>query len=175
MFSGLSSADRRPTPPELRPDIEYDSFSSTRIGEGSKTVIPRKILVKFSTRLVEYQKPEKIIGAVSKFVKKELPESIKYQLHVLDSAKPFYTDFKNPFITKTAKILEVVFGNKTRYNRSGGSIPAAEILERLLGKPIVLTGFTLPDDRIHAPQENFDEEMFFKGIDAFQKIYSARF
>ncbi|SEH00514.1 hypothetical protein SAMN05444920_116250 [Nonomuraea solani] len=37
--------------------------------------------------------------------------------------------------------------------RSGGSIPAIGHLQRVLGAPVVLMGFTLPDDRIHAPNE----------------------
>jgi len=70
------------------------------------------------------------------------------------------------------KSLQNYFGNKTLLNRSGGSIPAAEILQRLYKKPIILTGFTLPDDNIHSPNENFDEEMFWKGIEALKLIYS---
>jgi len=59
------------------------------------------------------------------------------------------------------------------FNRSGGSIPASEILQRLYKKPVILTGFTLPDDNIHAPDENFDEGMFFLGIDALERIYNV--
>lgn len=65
-----------------------------------------------------------------------------------------------------------VFKNKTYFNRSGGSIAAAEVLQRLFKKPIILTGFTLPDENIHAPNENIDEEMFYKGIVSLEKIMS---
>ena len=64
---------------------------------------------------------------------------------------------------KPLKFLSSVFKNKTYFNRSGGSIAAVETLQRLFAKPIILTGFTLPDENIHAPNENIDEEMFEKG------------
>ena len=57
--------------------------------------------------------------------------------------------------------------------REGGSIPAAEIIERLFGVSVVLTGFILPDSNLHAPNENFDEEMFWEGIEVMKKIYSG--
>ncbi|MDP4011429.1 MAG: M20/M25/M40 family metallo-hydrolase [Candidatus Roizmanbacteria bacterium] len=77
----------------------------------------------------------------------------------------------DPYLQKTAKILTKHFGNETVFMREGGSIPAAEIIQRVLGKPVVLTGFVLPDANLHAPNENFDEDMFWKGIRTLEKIY----
>jgi len=68
--------------------------------------------------------------------------------------------------------LSQVFQGETKFNRSGGSVVAAEILQRLFEKPVILIGFTLPDNNIHAPNENFDEEMFWKGIVAIEKIFA---
>ena len=39
------------------------------------------------------------------------------------------------------------------YIRSGGSIPVAAELQTRLGLPIVMLGFTNPDDNAHAPNE----------------------
>lgn len=73
---------------------------------------------------------------------------------------------------KTARILTHHFGNETLFDREGASIPAAEILQRIFNKPIILTGFVLPGENMHAPNENYDEEMFWKGIGALEKIYA---
>ena len=97
---------------------------------------------------------------------------VKHKISVLSRDFPFYSTIENEYIKKTAEILSKHFKNDTIFSRSGGSVPAAEILQRLFKKPIILTGFTLPDDNIHAPNENFDEEMFFSGIEALKKIYS---
>jgi len=115
-----------------------------------------------------------IKSLVFDFVKKNLPKEVKWELKCLSKSAPFYTDVKNEWVKKTASILKDVFGNEVIFNRSGGSIPAAEILQRLYQKPIILTGFTLPDDNIHAPNENFDSEMFFLGIEALERIYECR-
>jgi len=63
------------------------------------------------------------------------------------------------------------FGNETVFMREGGSMPAAEIIQRVLVKPVVLTGFVLPDANLHAPNEHSDEDMFWEGIEALKKIY----
>ena len=163
-FSSLSS--------KIFPSFDCHGIISGFIGEGQKTVIPKEVKVKFSFRLVEYQDPKKIEAQVFDFVKENLPKEVKWELKCLSKSAPFYTDVKNEWVKKTVSILKDVFGNEVVLNRSGGSIPAAEILQRLYKKPIILTGFTLPDDNIHAPNENFDSEMFFLGIKALERIYS---
>jgi len=163
-FGSLSS--------KIFPSFDCHGVISGFTQEGQKTVIPKEAKVKFSFRLVEHQNPNEIEKLVFDFVKKNLPKDVYWELKCLSKSAPFYTDINNLWVKKTASILKEVFGNEVIFNRSGGSIPAAEILQRLFKKPIILTGFTLPDDNIHAPNENFDEEMFFLGIEALKRIYS---
>ena len=162
-FGSLSS--------KIFPSFDCHGILSGYTQEGQKTIIPSSTMVKFSFRLIEYQSPDEIERAVFDFVAKNLPKEVKWELRCLSKSAPFYTDVNNDFVKKTAVVLRQVFGQKPIFNRSGGSIPAAEILSRLFKKPITLTGFTLPDDNIHAPNENFDEEMFWKGIEALKRIY----
>ncbi|OGK14818.1 hypothetical protein A3C98_00295 [Candidatus Roizmanbacteria bacterium RIFCSPHIGHO2_02_FULL_37_15] len=157
---------------KIYPSLDINGFISGYTGEGLKTVIPSKATVKFSCRLVESQTPDKIEKLMNEFIAKNLPEGVKYDLKVLSKDHPFYTDIDNPYVKKTAEILANFFGNETRFNRSGGSIAAAEVLQKLFQKPVILTGFTLPDDSIHSANENFNEEMFFKGIEVLEIIYS---
>lgn len=157
---------------QLKPSLDINGMVSGYTGEGTKTIIPAEATVKFSIRLVPDQDHKKIERLVQKFIKNNLPEKVYFQLKIFTGSNPFHTDFKNAYAEKTAKILNQVFKNKTHFNRSGGSIAAAEILQRLFAKPIILTGFTLPDENIHAPNENIDEEMFFKGIVSLEEIFS---
>lgn len=156
---------------KILPSCDIHGMNSGYIGEGAKTIIPHAASVKFSFRLVEHQDPEKIIKLVKDFVSQNMPKGIDYDLKVLSADAPFYTEINNEYVQKIARIMTEEFGNETLFNRSGGSIPAAGILQRLFAKPIILTGFTLPDDNIHSPNENFDEEMFWKGITVFKRIY----
>lgn len=156
---------------KIYPSFDINGLSSGYTGCGQKTIIPATAAAKFSFRLVEQQDPDEIEDLVKKFIKQHLPDGVKYELKTFSKAAPFYTDRNNQYVKKTAAILKDVFGNKTLFNRSGGSVPAAEVLQRLFKKPIILTGFTLPDSNIHAPNENFDEELFWRGIEALGRIY----
>jgi acetylornithine deacetylase/succinyl-diaminopimelate desuccinylase-like protein len=160
---------------KIHPSLEINGFYSGYIGEGSKTIIPNYAKAKFSIRLVEHQEPKEIINLVKKFVKNNMPKGIKYSLKILASARPFFSDYNNPYIIKTAKVLEEEFKNKCVFMREGGSIPAAEILMNKFKKPIVLTGFTLEGSNIHAPNENMDLDLFEKGIKVLSKIYNLEF
>jgi acetylornithine deacetylase/succinyl-diaminopimelate desuccinylase-like protein len=160
---------------KIHSSLEINGFYSGYISEGSKTIIPNYAKAKFSIRLVEYQEPKEIIDLVKKFVKDNMPKGVKYSLKVLASARPFFSDYRHPYIIKTAKVLEEEFKNKCVFMREGGSIPAAEILMNKFKKPIVLTGFTLEGANIHAPNENMNLNLFEKGIRVLSKIYNLDF
>jgi len=158
---------------KIDPALDINGMISGYTGEGSKTIIPAVAEVKFSVRLVPNQDSVKIEKLVEEFVKKNLPKIVDYEFITNESgSNPFYTDFKNKYAQKTAKILKEVFKGETLFNRSGGSVAAAEILKRVFKKPVILIGFTLPDNNLHAPNENFDEETFWKGIVAIEKIFA---
>jgi len=156
---------------KIYPSFDVNGIVSGYIQDGVKTIIPSKALVKFSFRLVPNQDFKKIEKIVVDFIKKNLSKNLKYQIKTFYGSNPFYTSLDNDLVKKTSVILKDIFGKEVVFNRSGGSVPAAEILSRLFKKPVVLLGFTLPDCNLHAPQENFDEECFYKGIKTMEKIF----
>ena len=127
---------------------------------------------KFSFRLVENQNPDEIEKLVSDFIKNNLPKGTKYTLKISGKLDPFCTDINNKYAKATDKIFTSIFGKKTLFSRSGGSIGAVATLAKIFKKPLILTGFTLSDCNIHAPNENINENMFFKGIVSLEKIFS---
>ncbi|OQY66766.1 hypothetical protein B6D29_02575 [Microgenomates bacterium UTCPR1] len=156
---------------KLYPSFDVNGIEGGYTGRGFKTVIPSEVIVKFSFRLVEDQKADEIKKSVTAFIESNLPKGVRYELKFLGGADPFFTDYDNLYVKRTKEILTQVFGHKTLLNRSGGSIPASEILQRIFNKPIIITGFTLPDENIHAPNENIDIDMFFQGIEALKRIF----
>jgi len=156
---------------KIYPSFDGHGIISGYTKEGQKTIIPKSAIVKFSFRLVPDQNPDRIEKLVGDFIKKNLPQEVRFKLKNLSKGAPFYTDINNKYVRQTAKNLSRVFNHEVLFNRSGGSIEAAAVFQSLFQKPIVLTGFTLPDDNIHSPNENFDEEMFWKGIEALIEIY----
>jgi len=157
---------------KIYPSFDINGIVGGYNGEGIKTIIPQSARTKFSFRLIENQTPDEIESLVKNFIKKNLPKGVRYTLKILGKLNPFCTDINNKYIKTTDKIFKDIFGRGSLFTRSGGSVGAAAILSRLFQKPLVLTGFTLADCNIHSPNENIDEEMFFKGIESLEKIFS---
>ena len=157
---------------KIYPSFDINGIIGGYTGHGVKTIIPALARAKFSFRLIENQKPSEIEIQVYDFIKKNIPEGVKYSLNTLGKLDPFHTDIDNKYVKKTDKIFAGIFGKQPLFTRSGGSIGAAATLVKLFNKPLILTGFTLADCNIHAPNENFNENMFWKGIVSLEKILS---
>jgi acetylornithine deacetylase/succinyl-diaminopimelate desuccinylase-like protein len=61
--------------------------------------------------------------------------------------------------------MQTVWGKDPIYKREGGSVPIVSDMQELLHIDSVLTGFGLPDDNIHAPNEKLDLPTWYHGID----------
>jgi len=157
---------------KIHPSFDINGINGGYAGEGVKTIIPAVATAKFSFRLIEDQTPDEVEKLVSNFIKNNLPEGIKYSLKTSGKLDPFCTDINNKYVKETDKIFTGMFGKKTKFSRSGGSIGAVATLAKLFNKPLILTGFTLSDCNIHAPNENIDEEMFGKGVVSLEKIFT---
>lgn len=156
----------------LNPSFDIHGISGGYNGQGGKTIIPAKASAKFSFRLVENQTPDEIEKIVTDFIRDNIPKGVEYTLKTSGKLNPFYTDIDNKYVKETDKIFTEIFGKKTLFKRSGGSIGATSTLAKIFKKPLILTGFTLSDCNIHSPNENINEEMFEKGIKALEKIFS---
>ena len=58
-----------------------------------------------------------------------------------------------------------------RLKPEGGSVPVVGDIQKLLGADTVLTGFGLPDDRIHSPNERLHLPTWYKGIEALVHFF----
>jgi acetylornithine deacetylase/succinyl-diaminopimelate desuccinylase-like protein len=70
-----------------------------------------------------------------------------------------------------SKALEGTWGIPPVYKREGGSVPVVAQIQEILGVDSVLTGFGLPDDNLHAPNEKIHIPTFYLGIDAFIRYF----
>ena len=149
-----------------RPTLEVHGIRGGFTGEGAKTVIPARAVIKISMRLVPDQRPDEIASLLAEAVLKAAPRGAKAEFKLLHSAPASRVDPSNPFLAKAAEVMTEVFGRETVYIRSGGSIPIVGTFNQHLGIPSVMMGFGLPDDNLHAPNEKFYLPNFFRGIDA---------
>jgi acetylornithine deacetylase/succinyl-diaminopimelate desuccinylase-like protein len=149
-----------------RPTFEVHGIRGGFVGEGAKTVIAARAVIKVSMRLVPDQRPDEVAGLLAEAVRKAAPRGAKAEFKLVHSAPPSMVDPENKFLTAAASVMTEVFGRETVYIRSGGSIPIVGTFNRYLGIPSVMMGFGLPDDNLHAPNEKFFLPNFFRGIDA---------
>jgi acetylornithine deacetylase/succinyl-diaminopimelate desuccinylase-like protein len=138
-------------------------------GEGAKTVIPARAVAKVSTRLVADQRPDEALEQLSGAVRRACPKGVTAEFKLIHAAGPSLVNPDNRFIAAAAAAMEQVFGNRTVYMRSGGSIPIVGAFDRDLGIPSVMMDFGLPDDNLHAPNEKLHLPNFYRGIEAIAK------
>lgn len=147
-----------------RPTLEINGMWGGFIGEGGKTVIPSKAYAKLSCRLVPDQDPAHIGALVTAALRERAPKTISVEVTTRHTGMAFVSPLELPAVQAAARAYANVFGVEPLYMRSGGGIPIVNTLHGVLDAPVVLMGFGLPDDNLHAPNEKFHLENFYRGI-----------
>ena len=147
-----------------RPTLDVNGIWGGYTGEGPKTVIPSKAYAKLSMRLVPNQTPEKVKAQLIKYLEDNAPKEISWKVNQLASDPAVISDMDFYATRCFAKSLEDIFETKPIFKREGGSIPIVTHIQNELGLESVMSGFCLPSDRIHSPNEHLNLDMFQKGI-----------
>ncbi|HQU35009.1 MAG TPA: dipeptidase [Anaerolineales bacterium] len=159
----------------IRPTLEVNCLLSGFTGEGSKTVLPAWAMAKISCRLVPDQTPEKIEKAMIKYVKANTPKTIRSEVKIITGSGAAITERDSLGVQATAKGLEQAWGKRPLFKREGGSIGVVVQLQEYVGVDSVLTGFGLPEDNAHSPNEKLHLPTWRKGIDALvHTIYNLK-
>ena len=101
---------------------------------------------------------------MKKHLEKHAPKGCTVKVTLGDTGNPFLTPIDSPMIQKAAEAYKNVYGKSPVYKREGGSIPIVADFSQTLNVPVVLMGFGLPGENLHAPNEHFHLENFDKGI-----------
>ncbi|MDZ7543097.1 M20/M25/M40 family metallo-hydrolase, partial [Clostridium perfringens] len=97
-------------------------------------------------------------------IRKHTPVGAKVNVLQREKGNPFTIDPSIPMLQTAADAYEQVYGTRPIFTRDGGSIPIVEAFSRVLSAPVVLMGFGLPGENLHAPNEHFHLENFDKGL-----------
>lgn len=149
-----------------RPTLEVNGFLSGFTEEGSKTVIPAKAMAKISTRLVPDQDPKEITGMLDQYLREHIPAGVSYEIKNLSGGNPCITARDSHGVEALKKALIEIWHKEPVFKREGGSVPVVGDFQTYLGADSVLTGFALPDDNAHSPNEKLDLANWQRGIDA---------
>ena len=155
-----------------RPTLEINGIWGGFSGEGKKTVLPAKAGAKISLRLVPDQSPEEIFELVSAHIMAlELP-GMQVEVRKLGTGPWALVDAGSPAAQLALRALERAYSGKdVAFVRSGGSIPVVSVFSQVLGAPVLLVDYGLPDDGAHGPDERFTLECFQKGIEVSGYLY----
>jgi len=148
----------------IRPALAVNGIVGGYQGEGAKAVIPRRAVAKLNFRLVPDQTAEEIERLFRTHVARITPSTVRATVRALVAANPALVDRSHPVIRAAVLAYHRSFGAEPVFLRSGGTIPVVNMLQEALDVPVVLMGFALPDDRMHAPNEKFHLPNFFNGI-----------
>ncbi|MDX8055653.1 M20/M25/M40 family metallo-hydrolase [Lentzea sp. BCCO 10_0798] len=155
----------------VRPTAEVNGISSGYTGPGLKTIIPASATAKISFRLVPDQHPEKVAQQLSQFVAEHTPPGITARVGFRgEGVPPYAISPDDPANAAVKRAVELAFDQPVRFARAGGSGPAA-VLQQRLGVPLVYLGATLPDDRVHAPNERVVVPLLLKGAEAAAHLW----
>ena len=149
----------------IRPTLELNGIWGGYQGEGSKTVLPSKASAKISARLVPNQRSGKITKLLIDYFRKIAPPEVTVTTFEFHGGEPYMTPLDSLAYIAAEKAIEASFGKKPVPQRGGGSIPICSLLESELGIKIVFMGFGLDSDNLHSPNEKFNIDNFYKGIE----------
>lgn len=159
----------------IRPTIEVNGIWGGYTGEGAKTVLPSKATAKISARLVPNQSSKKITKKLLAYFKSIAPKGVTVKAFEHHGGEPYMTPIDSKGYLAAEKAVKTTFGIQPIPVRGGGSIPICSILEKELGIKIIFMGFGLDNDNLHSPNEKFNLENYYKGIETipyFHKYFS---
>ncbi len=150
-----------------RPTLEVNGLLSGFTGEGTKTVLPAWAMAKISCRLVPDQTPAEVYKQMQAYLQANAPTAITWTLKEMHGGAPSISDRYSVGNLALTRAMEAVWGKRPVYKREGGSVPVVTQFQRILGVEAVNTGFSLPDDNMHSPNEKMHLPTWYRGIDTF--------
>lgn len=156
----------------VRPTFDIHGMPGGFAGPGHKTVIPARASAKLSMRLVPDQEPEEIAERFETYLRSMAPPTVELEVRRLGAARPAVVDYRAPAVQAMAQALAQGFGALPLYIRGGGSLPIVRSFQEVLGVPVILIGFGLPDDNTHAPNEKYHVPNFYRGIETLIHYFS---
>ena len=83
----------------------------------------------------------------------------------MGGSSPVIIPRRHPALAAAARAIYHTWGVLPVFTRSGGTIPLVAQFQQRFAVPIILLGFGLPDDDIHAPNEKISLPNFFRGVE----------
>lgn len=154
-----------------RPTLDVNGMLSGFTGAGQKTIIPAWAMAKITCRLVPDQTPEAVYEQFKRYLEAKAPKTIRWDLKLYGGGEASISDIDKPWVAALSQAMQTVWGVEPLFKREGGSVPVVGLMQTALGMESVLTGFGLPDDNLHAPNEKLDLPTWHKGTETLIRFF----
>jgi acetylornithine deacetylase/succinyl-diaminopimelate desuccinylase-like protein len=155
----LAEAGARPADPQAAAEFHTRTTADASVdvhriaGGEARTIVPPAASCELSVRLAPGQEPAEIAGALEALLRAGLPDGAEL-IFAADTARPSHFDPELPPLRIARAALARACGREPVLLRSGGSLPILSAFAQR-GLPAIVSGFALPQDNFHAPDESF--------------------
>jgi acetylornithine deacetylase/succinyl-diaminopimelate desuccinylase-like protein len=177
----LADQGARPADPAAAEEFYLRTFAEPAldvngIESGSphlvKTVLPSVASANASIRLAPGQDPQRIASAFERLLRAAAPPGAELELDAGVPAPAGVVPPDSPAIRLGLEAFEQALGVRPKLIRSGGTLPIVAALAQR-GIPTIITGFSLPDANIHAPNERLPADYIPRGTAAAKALLTA--
>ena len=149
------------------PSLSLHGIEGAFYGAGAKTVIPAKVIGKFSIRTVPDQDPKEITRLTEQYLHSEfakLGSKNTIKVGCIHDGRCWVSDVNHWNYEAAGAAIERVFGQRPDLTREGGSIPVTLTFQEALHKNVLLLPVGACDDGAHSINEKLDRRNYIQGI-----------
>lgn len=155
------------------PSLSIHGIEGAFYEPGQKTVIPRRVVGKFSIRIVPNQDPSLIekyvIDHLNSLWSKRGSHNVM-KASMAHGGKPWTEDPNHPNYVAARKATVHVYGMEPDMIREGGSIPVTLTLQQVTEKNVCLLPVGAADDGAHSQNEKIDVRNYIEGVSKLQFV-----
>ena len=144
------------------PTANICGFKSGYQGEGQKTVLPSRALVKMDFRLVPNQDPRDILGKLKKHLADKGFDDVVVRLVSMDY--PVKTTADHPVVKAASDAAKTIYGKAPAIAPTQGGSGPMHPFREYLNLPMVSFGVGYWASNNHGPNENIRLEDYRNGI-----------
>lgn len=176
----LAEAGARPVSPDAAAEFHLRTgaepaldVNGIAVGSGAelRTIVPAVAEAALSVRIVAGQRAGDVAATVERLLREALPAGAELEAE-WSLAEPAAFDPAAAPLQLARGALARACGAEPALLRMGGTLPLLSALADR-GIPAIVTGFVVPEDEIHAPDESFRLEALELGERAARELYAA--
>ena len=136
-----------------------------------RTIVPSHARANVSMRLAPGQSAAAMGAELERLLRAPVPDGAEVEIE-MELADPALFDAGHPALRLAAEALERACGTAPAFVRLGGTLPLLAVLAER-GVATIVSGFVLPDDAIHAPNESYRLESLRLGERSAHELYAG--